>query len=132
MPEAAKAHTKAGAKAFIVYYWQVVDYAQRTLATEDLVAVSSPECAGCIGGIRSIRHVASTGGSITGGSPTATVKRVWPLNGGAFQVDAEVMSTPETILSPGSGSKHFPGGRAVVHLTLDPTPTGWVVGDLDV
>src|SRR5689334_1786838 len=60
MPQAAKAHTKAGAKAFVRYFWQVVNYAQ---ATGDTAAVAdladSKSCSQCNAGIKGIDDVYS-------------------------------------------------------------------------
>src|SRR5689334_8294933 len=55
MPEAAKAHTTAGAKAFVRYFWQVVNYAQATGDTAAIAAMTdSKSCSQCNAGIKSI------------------------------------------------------------------------------
>ena len=74
MPAAAKAHTQAGAKAFVQYFWNVVNYAQATGDTKAIAALSADGCSGCDAGIASIDRIYSTGGTITGG--TATVSKV--------------------------------------------------------
>src|SRR5689334_13151884 len=57
MPQAAKAHTKAGAKAFVKHYWAVVNYAQATGDIETLNRISARGCVGCDAGIRSVKRV---------------------------------------------------------------------------
>ena len=70
MPEAAKAHTKAGAKAFVRYFWQVVNYAQATGDTAAIRTLSARKCAECDAGMYAIDEVYGAGGSIGGGAST--------------------------------------------------------------
>lgn len=70
MPKAAKAHTKAGAKAFVEYFWDVVNYAQATGDTDAIARLVSDECKGCAAGIETIDKVYRTGGRIEGGEGT--------------------------------------------------------------
>lgn len=131
MPDAAKKHTRAGAKAFAIYYWRVVDYSQESLDVAPLQAISSTGCAGCRSGIKSIQDTGTAGGSISGGHPTVTPTRVWLLSRGDMQVDAKVVSTPEVVKQPGSPDQQFPGGTSTVHMTLVSEPSGWMVGRLE-
>jgi hypothetical protein len=47
MPELAKENSKAGLEAFIGYYYAVKNHANETGDTNELSALSSPECAAC-------------------------------------------------------------------------------------
>ncbi|MFT4287470.1 DUF6318 family protein [Nocardioides sp.] len=67
MPEAAKSHDEAGAKAFVRYFWAVVDYAQSTGDTDAIGRESVQGCAGCENGISAIRRVYDKHGQILGG-----------------------------------------------------------------
>ena len=67
MPEAAKAHTKAGAKAFVKYFWDVVNYAQATGDTAAITPTILPGCHACEAGVASIRRVYDAGGRMRGG-----------------------------------------------------------------
>jgi hypothetical protein len=70
MPAAAKEHTKAGAEAFVRYYWEVVNYAQATGDTDSLREISDPGCDFCTAGIEGIESIYGDGGTITGGETT--------------------------------------------------------------
>src|SRR5690242_9956998 len=49
MPDAAKAHTKAGAKAFIDYLWTLADGLGKTPDPEPMRPLLDEGCAGCRG-----------------------------------------------------------------------------------
>jgi hypothetical protein len=89
MPAAAKAKTAAGAKAFVEYYWQVVNYAQSTGDTAPLKALSATHCSGCNGGNAYIERVYHKHGTIRGGhnsTKTTSARQVSSNAELAFQV----------------------------------------------
>ena len=108
LPAAAKEASKAGARAFIAYYWDLINYAQVTGDVKALRSVSASTCSGCRAGIRGIRKHYASGGAIVGG-----INRVARLNltevtsaSGiyAFQGDAQVDHDAQTIVA-GDGSE---------------------------
>lgn len=67
MPEAAKENSKAGAIAFVRHYIAVFNRAQSTGDTQQLAALSSPDCADCQAAIDGLKRIYETGGKIAGG-----------------------------------------------------------------
>jgi hypothetical protein len=98
MPRAAEAHTRAGAKAFVEYFWKVVDYAQATGDTARIAALTDGSgCPQCRAGIRSIKRVYDAGGVIHGGTstPTNLRARLFAVHGSDFAtVDYDISVAP--------------------------------------
>lgn len=67
LPGAATQPSEAGARAFIAYYWELINYAQVTGDVKALRAVSGPNCAGCNAGIKGIRQRHRIGKHVVGG-----------------------------------------------------------------
>ncbi len=87
LPAEAEPETKAGAEAFVEYYWEVVNFARHTGDVDLLKAVSNPTCAGCRGAIKSIVRVYDRGGRIIGGrfaviesTPGRTPSGAWNMS----------------------------------------------------
>ena len=131
MPDAARAHTRAGAKAFVSYYWQVVDYSQATLRVELLKEISQPTCTGCQGGIASIRTLALEGAVITGGEETLSDVAAAPMKkGNPVLVTFDVHNEAQHIRVPGKDEVLHPAGTSRMQMILVPTASGWVAGEL--
>jgi hypothetical protein len=131
MPEAAKAHTADGAKAFVVYYWQVVDYAQQTLDVTTLRALALPTCVGCRGGVKAIATIAKENGRLVGGSDSVAVSSISSFNAGEPAVlDVKVTTTSQDVLTPGKPTVHHPAGTSHMVMTLVPRDNSWIVSDL--
>jgi len=133
MPEAARAHTKAGAIAFVKHYWDIVNYAQETLDVKPLRRLSFPSCAGCNGGIRSITQVARKNGAIHGGVGTIRTPKAtyYPGTAPVMLVTCTVFSTPERVTVHGATTVRYPGGSTPANFWLAPTPTGWKMSTLE-
>lgn len=80
LPGAAKQATERGARAFIAYYWDLINYAQVTGDVRALKRVSGPNCDGCNGGIRAITEVYENGGRAEGGEYSVEVVEVKPAH----------------------------------------------------
>lgn len=132
MPEAAKAHTRAGAKSFVVYYWQVVDYAQLTLDTRLLKALSDPTCRGCQAGIATIDALASKHASVNGGAETIFNLAAAPITirGRPVFVTFEVTHQGQRIHVPGEKDTVHKSGTSKVAMSLIPNARGWAAGEL--
>lgn len=130
MPEAAKAHTEEGAKAFVNYYMSAITYAEATLDTVPVEKASLKTCAGCHGGIEALREIADSGGSITGGSVSASEI----VSGGIDAHGVVVLwfvatDQPETVTIPGKGATIHKGATEQMVTTLVARPTGWKVSE---
>ncbi|WP_408899224.1 DUF6318 family protein [Nocardioides sp. R1-1] len=79
LPDAAREASEAGARAFIAYYWELVNYAQVTGDVKALRAASSLNCAGCNAGIRGVRERRRSGQRVVGGPHEAAIKMLEKL-----------------------------------------------------
>lgn len=131
MPPTAKAHTKAGAKAFVEYFWQVADYAQMSLDPEQVRGLVSRGCEPCKAAIGFVEKVRAKNGKIQGGNTTVgdfditldTVGRA-RLALVAFQVT----NTDQVVDYPGSAAdEHYPAAKVRDRFTLGFTDGGWQV-----
>jgi hypothetical protein len=66
MPPLAREKSRAGAKAFVRHYIDVINYSWRTLTTRNLRTLATAECAGCRAAAQGIDRVADAGGQKTG------------------------------------------------------------------
>lgn len=134
MPEAAKAHTKAGAKAFAAYFWSVADYATQHNDSSPVKALARDDCAGCTAAEKFIDETMSRGGTATGvRNQLANVSVARRAYNGAqlYDVQFELTNDPETIAYPDGTSKNFPRGTVQAHLLLEPVVGGWLVATLE-
>ncbi len=79
LPEAAKAKTTAGAKAFVKYYVDVLNYSWDQLAPAPLAKASSKRCRPCNLILKQIQITAQRGGHQAGGD--WTLDKVYLLPG---------------------------------------------------
>jgi hypothetical protein len=129
MPEAAKANTKAGAVAFVKYYIEVFNHAQKTGATRTLASLSSKRCTDCQAAIRGLEQIYASGGHIDGGSLNAggstaehnTVEDYW-------LVLVRVTSGPQSVASSSTTSPtRLPGGVRSMRFRLVRSHNFWKV-----
>ncbi|WGX94585.1 DUF6318 family protein [Nocardioides sp. L-11A] len=108
LPEAAKQASEDGARAFIEYYWELINYAQVTGDVKALKAASATTCKGCQAGIRGIRRHYQSGGTIVGGAHRvdhATLTEVTSESDiYAFHSEVQVEHDGQTIMS-GDGAE---------------------------
>ncbi|HWI43089.1 MAG TPA: DUF6318 family protein [Nocardioides sp.] len=119
LPDAATKATKAGAEAFIQYYWDVANYAQATGHVHQLRAVTAKTCAPCLGVASDIRRHYEHGGTIEGGANAPAVHSLTKLSSDtgtlfAFQAKVAVAHGPQEIHQPDgsvreqkAGTNHF-------------------------
>jgi hypothetical protein len=129
MPPEARGTDAKAAEAFVKFYWEMVNYAQRTGDVEGLKSLG-PDCGGCDAGIGFITSVYGKGGSIHGG-----VGRLTKLTTGFIGKNHEravvrchVVTTKQNVDLPGTKhDKSFSGGDQPFQFLLDPVDSGWVV-----
>ncbi|WP_051486300.1 DUF6318 family protein [Nocardioides sp. J54] len=103
LPDAATKATKAGARAFITYYWDVVNYAQATGDVSTLKKLSAPTCDTCKGFVANVQEHYAAGGVIVGGENRARITQVAKVStstGSAFgfRVEQVVTHEPQVIV----------------------------------
>ena len=99
LPTEAEPETNAGAKAFVSYYWEVVNYAQHTGDVDPLKSISEDNCEGCNGGISYITRVYRRGGHIVGGDFELASAAPGRTPSGAWHVSAKVHVERSTTTS---------------------------------
>lgn len=112
LPKAATKATEAGARAFITYYWDLINYAQVTGDVKRLRAVSGPNCAGCNAGVKGILDVYKAGGYITQARYEASVTRLSPLEAEssdiyAFKASVEVRHEDHVVVAANGDEEPF-------------------------
>ncbi|MCY1552846.1 hypothetical protein D9M68_892700 [compost metagenome] len=105
LPRAARKPSEAGARAFVGYYWALVNYAQATGDVKALRAASGPRCDGCQAGVAAIRRHYRSGGKIVGGAATPVRVNLTELTthkSGIYAYRARVTAThePQVIVAP--------------------------------
>lgn len=102
LPGAATEASEAGARAFIAYYWELINYAQVTGDVKALKAVSASTCEGCNKGIAIVEDLYESGGHAEGGEYDLTIqdlKDVSPKDRSVFGIEAryEVRNAEQSI-----------------------------------
>jgi hypothetical protein len=130
MPEAAKAHTAEGAKAFVVYYMDLITYAENSLDTRPIEHASLQTCSGCYGGIKAIRLIAKQEGTITGGRVTASAIRAGAIDSrGVVTLGFRLTSAKEQVAIPGKPTAIHASGIHKMLITLVAADEGWKVSE---
>lgn len=84
LPEAATKATEDGARAFIAYYWDLINYAQVTGDVKALKRASGPTCDGCTRAVRAVEELYGSGGQADGGDYDLVIERVRELSSDAL------------------------------------------------
>ncbi|WP_343910899.1 DUF6318 family protein [Nocardioides aquiterrae] len=129
LPPEAKGTDAKAAEAFVKFYWEMVNYAQRTGDVGALQALG-PDCGGCDAGIAFITDVYDRGGSIRGGEGHLTKLSTGFIgkNHDRAVVRCHVVTTEQNVDLPGTKhDKTYSGGDQPFQFQLDPVESGWVV-----
>ena len=135
MPAAAKRHTAAGAEAFVKFYWEMVNYAQRSGDVDGLRDLGDKNCGACAGGLGFLDRIFKAGGQIRGGEVSVFDLRATKVHAGqhvAFQVVVNVENTRQVVDMPGvKKDQTYPAAQSSIQFIVDPKPGGWSVGYWD-
>lgn len=112
LPAEAAEASEAGARAFIEYYWELVNYAQVTGDVKALKRASGPNCERCDAGIDGIKQVYRAGGHITDGQYTPLLTSVTQLtatdrNLYAFEAKVQVSNIAHAAVEAGGRREEF-------------------------
>lgn len=107
LPDAATQATEDGARAFITYYWDLINYAQATGDVKTLKAASAPSCAVCNGMADGFRKLYRSGGHLLGGTNSVAIEKAAELNtkdrsAFGFRLELQV-SHDEQVIVDGEG-----------------------------
>lgn len=132
MPESAKAQTEEGATAFVEYYAAIITYAESTLDTSPIEAVSLPTCRGCAGGIAALKKLERQGARITGGAVRARSITTSAIDKhGVVSVFFDSVSARESVYRPGKKRLIHPAGRHPWVMTLVWKDSHWNAGQYE-
>lgn len=130
LPAAAKENTRAGAKAFVRHYVDLINYAQATGSLSRLRAIEARSCESCKNGRRYLAGVYESGGKIRGGAWRIRRLRVQPDSrlGGAWNARLVVRFGPQTItrIHP-TKTQRLRGGTLPLNMTVVHFLRGWKV-----
>ncbi|QSR26854.1 hypothetical protein CFH99_14585 [Nocardioides aromaticivorans] len=138
LPDAATKATEAGARAFITYYWDLINYAQVTGDVKALKRVSASSCEGCNAGIEGVREHYQSGGRVIGGAHRIAIKSLSELStssGNAFGFHGVVRAShdDQTIISSdGSEDVRGPGTDTFDVYLLWLEKAGWRLDVMEV
>ncbi len=135
LPDEATEPTKAGAEAFVEYYWEVVSYSVMTGDLQQLADLSAETCEGCLGGIGFIRTIYKKGGSIDAGPyRLLRIDDTWFDDGEfiAFEGTAVTRSTLHVIRIPGRKTQRLEPVTEHDRMTLNFVDGAWRVDILEV
>jgi len=122
LPDAATTPTKAGAAAFLKYYWAAVEYAERTGETAGLTSLALPGCQRCVGGQRFLERMARRGGRIIGASFHHRDQGAARLPRGVaictMQAKIEIPASREFYGKDSTLNKRWPGGSSEYQFLL--------------
>lgn len=137
LPEAAKRASEDGARAFIEYYWELINYAQVTGDVKTLKAASGPNCGGCGAGMDGIRQLYGTGGHLEGGDYKVRLMKINQLTGSnpsdiAFEAKVAASATEQVVVE-GDGSKtHNPAATSEVVVAVFWLGSNWRLEEMRV
>lgn len=138
LPAAAREASEAGARAFVGYYWELVNYAQATGDVRPLRRVSGPRCSACSAFVSRVRKQYRRGGHIIGGTNTVSVGGAIELGtrqatAFGFRVTMTVLHDAQTLVDK-SGAKDLraAGSDVFVAYLLWVTNSHWRLDVLEL
>jgi hypothetical protein len=131
LPTEAERADKAGAEAFVSYYYDVVNYATATGDVAQLKTLDEPSCGGCQNGIELIEKVYGRGGRIVGGDYRVLKLESLQLHGDVWSVTARTHVNDQFVRGAGDLNQKYPGGRSGLHFTLHFQEGAWKTTTLE-
>lgn len=128
LPGAAKEATERGARAFIAYYWELINYAQVTGDVTALKRVSGPNCDGCNAGIEGIRDLYRDGGHIEGGDYAIRVVKLNALATGAehsYEAKLTARTSEQQVVEPDGSTTTNPAASSTVVMAVIWADQAW-------
>lgn len=123
LPDAATKATEAGARAFITYYWDLINYAQATGDVKTLKRVSGPRCDACTGINQTLRNQYKQGGRIEGGTNKIHILKATELTTDSksaygFRLRVDVSHDPQTVHNGDGTAEDRAAGTNTVTMVL--------------
>ena len=132
MPAAARKSTKAGAKAFVLYWIDVLNYAGATGDVGGLRSISAQRCAGCAGVIGTMRRAYADGGRIVGGAWQLPLLGQYEPTRGDYAFAGRVKVGAQQLLNgQGDVTRKYAGGQLVAVFQVARSSRGWRMAWVD-
>lgn len=131
LPDVAKEATKAGAEAFVRYYWDVVNYAQHSGDIQTLRRINFPSCAPCNAGWKWISKIYGRGGRIIGGELTINDLEIVP-SGGGWVASVSLTTTRQSVRGAGDLNSNYGTKGSDVVMTVRHSRALWQATSMDV
>ena len=133
LPPEAEGTSPAAAKAFVRYYFDVINYSARTGETELLRSLGTPSCISCEAIASNIEDIYSAGGHIeSDGWQLQSVNAVPRRHPTRPAFDLGVMQSPESVVaSEGATASDYPGGKKPMTIYVHGAAGTWQVTRLD-
>lgn len=132
LPPEAEQSTKAGAEAFVKYYWEVVNHAQKTGDTGELETITLASCSPCNSGREWIEKIYGRGGTIAGGVASVdelTLNR--SSDGDGWMAAVAVSTTKQRVRGAGDLDRTYDAGSRDVLMVVRLTDT-WRLTAIEV
>lgn len=105
LPQAATKATEDGARAFIGYYWELINYVQVTGDVKELKRLSSTTCGGCQRAISAVETLYRDGGHAEGGQYQLKIDQIGEVKTASnslygVQAQIEVRNDEQLITRP--------------------------------
>ena len=126
MPKAAKAHSGAGAIAFVKYFVLAFNHAAATGDIDPLGEASATACRSCRDVIDKVNSLYSSGGHSEGGVWRLVEVRLTNIER-PWRVAGHVSYTTQRIVRPGSADQNLGGGEYDMEFTLQRRDGRWQV-----
>jgi hypothetical protein len=132
LPALAREHSNAGAKAFVRYYIDVVNYAYKHLRPQLLVPLSPRSCTLCSANLEVLRRLHRDGGQQLGGRMSATQVLTGPFEPhGTRLYFARIHVSPgKSRATHGDRFKPIEEQRFMLEFDLLWTPALWSIDDV--
>ncbi len=137
LPDAATKATEDGARAFITYYWDLINYAQVTGDVRALKRASGPRCKGCNSGISAIRDHYASGGRIEGGEYAVQILKINELkdpagSGFAFEAKLDARNADQLIVNGDRTEDREPAGQTTAVVATVWTSEHWRLEAMEI
>jgi hypothetical protein len=131
LPPEAQARSRAGARAFVAYYWDVVNYATFTGDVALLKRLDQPSCVGCAGGVRFLERVYASGGRMVGGGYRVVQTDAAQSPSGDWAITTHTEVGLQRVVGAGDLNERYPAGRGKWLMALTWFDGSWSVATLE-
>lgn len=131
MPPEAMGDDAEAAEAFVRFYWETVNYAQRSGDVDALRELATSNCGACRAGADSLDAIFDAGGEVRGGIGTVRVDDtnfIRESGTTSAVVEFEVASSRQFVdYSDDAKDQVVPAGTVKLRAVLDPSGGAWLM-----